>query len=332
MHTHSGTERAMDIVEERRLEVETALKHFTLPAEPALLYDPIRYVLDSGGKRLRPVMLLLSAEAFDASSSLTMPAALAVEIFHNFTLVHDDIMDHADTRRGRPTVHVKWDVGTALLSGDYMVGLSYDLLSQVQTVRQQALFDVFHRMVRKLCEGQALDKSFETREAVSVDQYIDMIDRKTGALLAAVFQMGGILGGAGANEVGALEALGLHVGRAFQIQDDLLDLTAPDAQWGKTIGGDLVEGKKAYLLLRALETATGSDRQFFASIVSNRGLDPEKISLARRLMEQGGILEDARQAVIHHTREALDKMHVFPESPATEAIRGLVLKLQKRIH
>ena len=331
MSTSPATEHTAVLIEARRGEVEIALASLPLPNEPALLYDPVRYVLSGGGKRLRPVLLLLTAESFGVSAQKAMPAALAVEVFHNFTLVHDDIMDRAEERRGKKTVHIKWDVGTALLSGDYMVALSYDLLTRLDTPHLPAIMDSYHQMVRLLCEGQALDKSFELHRDVSVDEYLQMIDCKTGALIAAVFQIGGWLGGAEEADIKSLNLLGKLVGRAFQIQDDLLDLTAEDPGWGKKIGGDLIEGKKAYLLLRSLETISGPDRSLFVRIVDEKGLSAEYIPEARRLMEKHGILEDARQVVVKYTAEALDKTLALPASQATEAIQWLILRLQERV-
>ena len=326
------TGRLASLIAERRQAVEAALADLPLPAEPSLLYDPVRYVLSGGGKRLRPVLLLLVADAYGVPAGRAMPAALAAELFHNFTLVHDDIMDRAETRRGRSAVHRKWDVGTALLSGDYLLALSYEMLSTLDTARLPDILQVYHRMVQLLCEGQAMDKAFESSKAVSVAEYYDMIDRKTGALLAAVFQIAGLLGDAPPADVARLGELGRSVGRAFQIQDDLLDLVADDPKWGKKTGGDLIEGKKAYLLLRALEMVRGEDRRFFARIVDEGGLAPDAVPQARALMERHGVLADARRAVLEHTAVAMNTLDVLPAAPSTEALRALILQLQERIH
>ena len=284
------------------------------------------------GKRLRPVLLLLTAEAFGVTAERAMPAALAVEVFHNFTLVHDDIMDNASARRGNPTVHKRWDESTAILSGDYLMGLSYELLSDTRIEQVAALLDVYHRMVRLLCEGQALDKAFETRADVSVDEYIAMIDRKTAALLEAVFELGGIIGGVSDAARSRLRLLGQSVGRAFQIQDDLLDITAENAQWGKTVGGDLIEGKKTYLLLKALESPVEPVHAFFTKIVAHNGLAEDKIPKARKLLEENGILKDASEAVLHHTSVARECLDVLGDSKSADAIRWLIAEMQNRIH
>lgn len=325
-------ESARALVGQLRESVEASLETLVPEKEPASLYDPARYVLSGGGKRLRPVLLLLTAEAFGVPAARAMPAALAVEVFHNFTLVHDDIMDNADTRRGKPTVHITWDESTAILSGDYMMGLSYALLSKTTGANLADLLGVFHRMVVLLCEGQALDKAFETRKDVTVEEYMHMIDGKTAALLAAVFEMGGIIGGADDAVRGRLRLLGESVGRAFQIQDDLLDITAETAKWGKMIGGDLVEGKKTYLLLRALEAQDVGVRSFFADIVTHNGLSEQKIPQARQLLEENGILDDARKAVLHHSSIAMECLDVLGDSDAAGAIRWLITQMQNRLH
>ena len=240
-----------------------------LPDHPPSLYDPVRFVLEARGKRLRPAVVVLAAEAFGALPETALPAALAAEVFHAFTLVHDDIMDHSDERRGRPTVHVRWDEPTAVLAGDFLMGLAYDLLDRAETDRRAPVQAAWHRMMRRLCEGQAMDKAFETAADVSVADYLAMIDGKTAALLACCFELGARLGGAPDPAARALHDAGLDLGRAFQIQDDLLDLTADSDDWGKPIGGDLLEGKRTFLLLTALEragqpAADASDAAFFS--------------------------------------------------------------------
>lgn len=323
---------AKELVAALRADVETALATLIPEQEPDILYAPARYVLAGGGKRLRPVLLLLTAEALGASRQDAMPAALAVEVFHNFTLVHDDIMDNASTRRGNPTIHTRWDESTAILSGDYLMGLSYRLLAATPTGNQASMQDVYHRMVQLLCEGQALDKAFETRADVTVEEYIRMIDGKTAALLEAVFEIGGLVGGCGVDVQEKLQLLGRSVGRAFQIQDDLLDITASTAKWGKKIGGDLIEGKKTYLLLRALESGNEEARTFFEKIVVHSGLAEDKIPKAKQLLEENGILNDAKQAVLHHTSIARDCMQVLGDSEAAATIRWLLDAMQTRLH
>lgn len=324
--------RSAEVVEGIRSDFEHALTTLEIGSDPNSLYDPAKYILSSTGKRLRPILLLLTSRSLGAPLSLAMPAALSVEIFHNFTLVHDDIMDNANTRRGRETVHIKWDEPTAILSGDYLMALSYQLLSDLPATQLPEVLKVYHNMVRLLCEGQALDKSFEIRKDVTLDEYFKMIQGKTGALIEVVFEIGAIIGGASDSERKQLSSLGAHVGRAFQIQDDLLDLTAESHKWGKKVGGDLIEGKKAYLLLRALSKASGEQLTFFQSIVANQGLDEAQIPLARKFMEECGVLEDAAEAVTKHTQEAIMCLEVLPAGEHKEAIRWLLQKMQQRVH
>ena len=317
-------ERLTALVEERLAALE-------FPAEPAVLYEPVRYVLDGGGKRLRPVLLLLSAEAFGVPAERAMPMALAAEVFHNFTLVHDDIMDHADERRGRPSVHVVWDESTAILAGDFLMGLAYDLLARTETDRLAEAVRTFHTMVARLCEGQALDEAFESRADVSVPEYLDMIDRKTGALLECVLALGGVLGHATAPQRAALAEAGRAWGRAFQIQDDLLDLTAADDGWGKAIGGDLVEGKKTYLLLRALERAEGDARAWFHRVVADGGLPPEEVPDARRRMDDLGVLDDARRLVLDYYDAGERALAALPAGDARDSLGWIAGRMARRV-
>jgi geranylgeranyl diphosphate synthase type II len=320
----------------RRLteQVDRALADLDLPAEPASLYEPIRYVLDGGGKRLRPALLLLAAEVFDVPTEDALPAALAVEVFHNFTLVHDDIMDHAAERRGRPTVHLVWDESTAILAGDLLMGMAYDLLAQTPTDRLAEMMRVFHRMVQRLCEGQALDEQFEDEDDVTVERYLDMIDRKTGALLEAVLVLGGLVGGADDEARAHLAKAGHAFGRAFQIQDDLLDLTADDDGWGKTIGGDLMEGKKTFLLLRALERAEAEgsvDHAWFRRIVTESGLDEGEIGEARRRMDALGVLGEARREVLRYYDVGERALRHLPEGPGRDGLLWIAGRMAQRV-
>lgn len=319
-------------VEQVRNRVEAALQELDFPREPRGLYDPVRHVLEGKGKRLRPVLLLLTAEAFGAAEGETLPAALAVELFHNFTLVHDDIMDHADTRRGRPTVHTRWDRDTAILTGDVLMGRAYALLSRINGRLLPEAHRRFYRTVARLCEGQTLDTAFAVQTDVSVAAYLDMIDRKTGALLESCFEIGGLIGGAPPSTLDDLCTLGRELGRAFQIQDDLLDLMADDARWGKQIGGDLVEGKKTYLLLRALEVAKGPDHAWFTAIVEQQGIAPAQVDEARDRMQRLGVVKDARTAVTRHTDAALARVATLPPGQARETLRWLVRDMQTRLH
>lgn len=345
MKVSVSEERLTHVVDELRSHVNTRLPQLVEGKTPEELYAPVRYVLEGGGKRLRPVLLMLTAKALGATVQASTPAALAVEVFHNFTLVHDDIMDHAEARRGRPTVHVRWDEPTAILTGDLMMALSYELLTQSPPEALPSMLPVYHRMVERLCVGQALDKAFETRPEVSVEAYIDMIDGKTGALLSAVFELGAIIGEASPEQQQALSEAGTLVGRAFQIQDDLLDLVADPDTWGKDIGSDLMEGKKTFLTLRALEHADGDEHAWFERITTEGGLPRADIPEARARMDRLGIFDEARQAVETYSREALNRLKLLHDSSrltsqeserapdaqrAAEALQGLIIRMQAR--
>lgn len=319
-------------VQSLRERIDAALAELVLDPVPERLYEPVRYVLRTGGKRLRPILLSLTARAFGVDDEDALPAALAIEVFHNFTLVHDDIMDHADERRGRPTVHVRWDQSTAILCGDFLLGLSYALLARSPVGKADRLVDRFQRMVARLCEGQTLDKEFESRADVSVEEYLDMVDRKTGALLQAAFEIGGMLGGAGSEQLDVLRRIGFSAGRAFQIQDDLLDVVADDERWGKAVGGDLIEGKKTYVLLRAIERTEGDDRLWLSRIIRRNGLQPGLVDEARERMQRSGVLEEARKEVLRYSREALDSTRSLPNAPAADTLRWLLEKMQQRMH
>ncbi len=328
----SATFRPPDHIDSLRSEIEEGLRGLVTDRSPGVLYTPVQYVLEGGGKRVRPTLLLLVAEAYGRPPESALPAALAVEVFHNFTLVHDDIMDDADERRGRATVHVKWDLGTAILTGDLLMGLSYEVLGNVDGVSDDVLYDVYHPMVEQLCSGQALDASFETQEEVSVAAYLDMIDGKTAALLSACFELGAVVGDAPESDRDALRSAGQLVGRAFQIQDDLLDLTADGDDWGKAVGGDLVTGKKTYLTLRALERAEGDEYDWFARLIHEDGLPRSDVDEARTRMERLGIFEEARSAVQRYSSHAREHLDVLPPGQARETLAWLIDEMEARSH
>jgi len=315
-----------------RARIDEALPDVVKENHPDALADPARYVLAGGGKRIRPILLLLVAGAYGRSVASALPAAMAVEVFHNFTLVHDDIMDASDERRGRPTVHVKWDVGTAILVGDFLLGRSYELLGRVEDTPGDALYDVYHPMVEQLCSGQALDAAYEDDAEVTVDAYLEMVDGKTAALLSASLELGAVVGGAASAHREHLRTAGKLVGRAFQIQDDLLDVTANGEDWGRDVGGDLVHGKKTYVTLRALERAEGTEYDWFARLSRNGGLPPADVPEARDRMARLGVFADARDAVAHYTDEAREHLEVLPSGEAAETLQWLLRAMEAREH
>lgn len=295
---------------EAKEKIDNLLMQVMKGREPASLYDPAGYIMESPGKRIRPVLVMFSARAVGGSWDDVIHASLAVEMLHNFTLVHDDIMDNADTRRGRQTLHIKYDLSTAILTGDVLLAAAYEYLQRDLKGNAKAV-EHFTKGLIEVCEGQSLDKDFEVRGAVSLHEYIDMIGKKTAALSRMCCAVGAILGGGNDAEVEALSNYGYLVGLAFQVQDDLLDITADASALGKPVGGDLLEGKKTFLFLKALEKATGDDLTSLERIVTNKGAKPEEISYFKNLYANLGVLEDARNEVERLTNEALSQLEVL---------------------
>lgn len=236
--------------------INQGLAELDLPDTPTSLYDPIRYMLALGGKRIRPMLTLMAADLFAIPDiKHAVPAALAVELFHNFSLVHDDIMDHAPLRRGKQTVHEKWNASVAILSGDNLLIMAYGQLAKCPTDKLPLILDIFNAMATQVCEGQQLDMDFENGARIGIDDYLHMIQLKTSVLLGAALKIGAVLGGASDRDAQSLYDFGVNVGIAFQLQDDLLDVYGDPEQFGKQRGGDILSNKKTYLLLKALETA-----------------------------------------------------------------------------
>ncbi len=317
-------------LEKLHSEIETSLLRLVSDHQPGELYDSVRYVISGGGKRIRPLLLLLSARVFGVRSPDAMSLALAVELIHNFSLVHDDIMDHANSRRGRKTVHVVWDSDTAILCGDVLLAIASECVSMNTSGDPVQLMQVFGRTIRELCEGQALDMVIGTKQDLTTDDYLHMVDGKTGGLLSASLEMGGIAGGASPTACSALREAGKSIGRAFQILDDLLDLIADDQRWGKVQGGDLIEGKGTYLLIEARQRATGEDAEFFSKIRPGAGLTVEEIPKARARMEALGVLDDARSLIHSYTSDALKRINSL--SGDQEELRGLIKQMGTRIY
>jgi geranylgeranyl diphosphate synthase type II len=298
------------------------------------LVDACRYVLASGGKRLRAVLLLLSCEAVGGQARDAMHAGAAIEIMHNFTLVHDDIMDHATSRRGRPTVHIRWDVNNALLVGDVLLGIAYRQLLEKRSDHLPHLLSLFTTGLIEVCEGQALDLAFERRTRVTVPQYFRMIEKKTGRLISMATEIGAILGGATSAQVRALRKFGHYLGRAFQLQDDLLDIIAEEKEFGKVIGGDIMEGKKTYLLLTAARKARGKDRELILGVLRNGGramgrrssVVPAMTAIYRRY----GIVGAAERLIRQNTNRATAALAGLPPARATDTLGWLARELVHR--
>ena len=253
------TFNAQAAMAEYRLAFEAGCAEFLGRYPDTELYAPVRYLMGLGGKRLRPVLVMAACEACGGTREQALPAALAVELFHNFTLMHDDIMDEAPLRRGQATVHEKWDDNLAILSGDALHVMACEALLEAPSGTLPSLLRMYHRTALEVCEGQELDMAFETRDSVALEEYMEMIRLKTSVLLAAALDMGGGSVGADGSTRQALYEFGLHVGLAFQLQDDYLDAFGNPENFGKQVGGDILADKKTFLLIRALEKAQGAD-------------------------------------------------------------------------
>lgn len=249
------------MIKELQKQVEQQIASIKWIQQPTGLYEPIEYVLSLGGKRIRPVLTLLACRLFSGDENAAMPAALAIEVFHNFTLLHDDVMDRADTRRGKATVHKKWNDNTAILSGDAMLIKAYQMLQSVSSNQFPLLLQLFSQTSMEVCEGQQYDVDFESDDSVSLDSYIEMIRLKTAVLLAASLKMGALIGGASQKDADALYQYGINLGLAFQLRDDYLDSFGDAAVFGKKIGGDICCNKKTFLMINALQLASEDDKK-----------------------------------------------------------------------
>ena len=240
--------------------VNNAIKAIPYPEQPSHLYEPITYTMDLGGKRLRPVLVLMACDAVGGDINRAITPAIGLEMFHNFTLLHDDVMDKADIRRGKPTVHVKWDDNTAILSGDAMLTMATQLIAQAPADVMPQVMDLYNRTAMEIYEGQQYDVDFETRNDVTVDEYIEMIRLKTSVLLGCACKMGALIGGADEATAQLFYKVGENLGLAFQLQDDMLDVWGDEATFGKAIGGDIMNNKKTFLLINAMQRATGDHK------------------------------------------------------------------------
>lgn len=266
--------------------------------EPAELYDPITYTLNLGGKRLRPLSVLLSCDLFGGNIKEAIPAAIAIELFHNFTLLHDDIMDCASLRRGEETVYKKWNTNIAILSGDTMFALAYEYLSKINTQLLSSTLFEFTRTARLVCEGQQYDMNFEKQKVVSINEYLEMIRLKTAVLIGCSLKLGAILAKAPDPETEKIYSFGENIGMAFQLQDDLLDIFGDEHKFGKEIGGDIVSGKKTFLLLKAFEIAPQKERTELEKCFSGEFIpEKEKISRVKKVYQALRIKEIALKEI-----------------------------------
>lgn len=294
----------------------------SLPYErkPKSLYDPIEYVLAAGGKRIRPSFVLMAYNLFHDDVDRILPVATALETYHNYTLLHDDLMDKADMRRGRPTVHKKWDDNTAILSGDTMLVLAYEHLAKCDTKYLKPALDLFTETALEVSEGQQLDMEFETRNDVAEEEYIEMIRLKTSVLLACALKMGAVVAGASDADANALYAFGEKVGLAFQLQDDLLDVYGDPKVFGKAIGGDITSNKKTFMLINAFNRADAGTRAELERWTTATEFDPaEKIAAVTEIYNRLGIDKLAEQRIkeyFEQSRQHLDELSVSDDRKA----------------
>jgi len=312
------------------IDVNAAIAGLDWSKEPQGLYAPIAYALSSGGKRLRMQLVLAGCRLVGGNEQDALPFAEAIEVFHNFTLLHDDVMDRADVRRGKPTVHVKWNDNTAILSGDQMLIEAYRLLEGVPQQYLPQLLRLFTKTATEICEGQQYDVDFEQRDDVQISDYIEMIRLKTSVLLAAALKGGAIIGGANEAQQEALYNYGIHLGLAFQIQDDLLDCFGDPQTFGKAIGGDISCNKKTYLLLSARDHADMKQRAALERWLAQSEPSEEKVDIVKQLYVATHAREAAEQAIQQHTEEALECLRALPQNDETHRLEQMALSLAKR--
>ena len=303
--------------------------------EPKGLYAPIAYTLAAGGKRVRPQLAMIGSQLFGGKDEEVLPAALALEVFHNFTLLHDDVMDKAEVRRGRPTVHIQWNENTAILSGDQMMIEAYTLLSQVPERALARVLQLFNKMATEICEGQQYDVDFEQKSDVTIEEYLMMIRLKTSVLLATALQIGAYIAGASEEEQQAVYQFGINIGLAFQIQDDILDVWGDPKTFGKAVGGDIACNKKTFVYLEAMRREGDEAMRRLGEELEdwyNQVLDDNKKKIARvkEIFEQLGVREACEQVVRDYTQRALDILETLPQNEASEELRKLAEKLLVR--
>lgn len=302
-----ATNYAMQPIVSYQQMIEDRLKQETDFGQPDNLYEPVRYILGLGGKRMRPVLTLMAAEIFGADPKKAIDAALAVEVFHNFSLVHDDIMDQAPLRRGQVTVHEKWDVNTGILSGDAMLILAYRFFERYEPETFAQLAKLFSKTALEVCEGQQWDVDFENRDNVTLDEYLNMIRCKTAVLVGAALKMGAIVAGTTPGNCQKIYDFGVGLGMAFQLQDDYLDAFGDPATFGKQVGGDIIENKKTYLYLKAIEFADEAQATQLRHLFSISPEDSsQKVELVKAIFEESGAAKATAQAIRNYTYQAFE--------------------------
>ncbi|MBB5394523.1 polyprenyl synthetase family protein [Mucilaginibacter sp. AK015] len=289
--------------------IARSLSELKFPEHPAELYEPIKYILALGGKRMRPALLLMACDLFGGDVEAAIPPALAIEVFHNFTLMHDDIMDNAPKRRGKTTVHEKWNNNVAILSGDVMLIKGYELMMQVPDDKLRTILDIFNETAAGVCEGQQWDMTFETSNNINIEEYLRMIRLKTAVVLGGALKIGALIGNADIKDADLLCNFGEHLGIAFQLQDDILDVYGDPEKFGKQVGGDIISNKKTYLLIKALELTEGTDAEELIRWITFTQFNPEeKVAAVTAIYDNVNIRQYAENEMQEHATQAFEAL------------------------
>ena len=294
----------MKAIEKYQSHFLNYLTGFNKSRNPRNLYDPVKYILEIGGKRLRPILTLMITDCFGGNTTKALDAALAIEVFHNFSLVHDDIMDNAPLRRNKKTVHEKWDINTGILSGDAMLIMAYKLFESYDADKFHRLTTLFSKTALEVCEGQQYDIDFESRFDVTIDEYIKMIEYKTAVLVASAMQMGAIIADTSIDNQKKCFEFGKNLGIAFQLQDDYLDAYGDPKSFGKQVGGDIIENKKTYLYLKAIHQGSDQDKLILKELYKSKLVVEDKISKVLEIFERSGAAQSTKDAIQYYTENA----------------------------
>ena len=318
--------------EEILKSIESEIEGLQFPCPPASLYEPIRYTLSLGGKRIRPALVLMAYNLYKEDIQKAIRPAVGLEVFHNFTLLHDDVMDDADIRRNKPTVHKVWNDNAAILSGDAMLIAAYQLIAETAPDKLKSILDLFSTTAIEICGGQQYDMEFESRNDVTEDEYIEMIRLKTAVLLACALKMGAILGGASESDQEHLYQYGINIGLAFQLQDDVLDVYGDTKTFGKNIGGDILCNKKTFMLINALRLSQGQQHEELQNWISKSDFDPqEKIEAVTRIydaLDLKGLSEAKIQLYYKTAQEHIEALSI--DMGKTALLKGVCDRLMNR--
>ena len=319
-----------DIIEEYKKLITNHISSLLSKMEPVSLYEPMRYVHKAGGKRLRPILTLLSCEAVGGEVNDAVAAAVALELVHNFTLVHDDIMDNDDLRRGRETVHKKWDESVAILVGDGLLNLAFLVIAESKSPNIRQIIQTFSHGILQVCEGQALDKEFESRDSITLDEYYDMIQKKTGKLFSVACEIGAIVGGGDRIQIESARDFGASLGRAFQIQDDLLDVYADESVLGKNIGSDIEENKKTFLVSYSLQNSTPEIKKSLLNILKKNTVHPDDVLQVVQIFKKTGALDEAQKVITASLLKSEKALQRIPSNDAKTYLQQLIRRVGLR--